>query len=368
MSEEPESIRTSLSSEQRVANLDLAIDPGFVNYRRIQALLGPEGMTYVDRDIASLPALPGGLQRTRIDHIYMRYLLTFCRAVRVPSLGELLAAGKGRICCAVIEVGPCPEVYDAERVSSPIVLAGDYDLSAQLDYSTEHLHSSTTTMELFQGGPVAVVAELAHADSSRLIFHPLLMGAPWLEDGAEQAPFEGPEWHSFDYFEVFTEDIDEFAGVRETPPISDFRVMADISESAFKSCLGSILGDSVQADWAGERSDHYTAHVHLHGRRATAAFLLKGPARFEPMRLDNLGKRNDQIYRLAAEPAQLLVVQHCHDIGSAVRATLRAFAVQPANPRRYSLIDGRDSLQLLSAYGLVERALDLSREAGHGKG
>ena len=39
------------------------------------------------------------------------------------------------------------------------------------------------------------------------------------------------------------------------------------------------------------------AHLHLKGSRMTAAFLLKGPARFVPMGLNHLGKNNDQIVR-----------------------------------------------------------------------
>jgi hypothetical protein len=78
------------------------------------------------------------------------------------------------------------------------------------------------------------------------------------------------------------------------------------------------------------------------------------------MGLNHLGKNNDQIYRLAQEPAQLLVVQHCHDILPPVRATLREFAVSPGATRRYCLIDGRDSLRLLAAYDKLNRALELS--------
>jgi hypothetical protein len=77
---------------------------------------------------------------------------------------------------------------------------------------------------------------------------------------------------------------------------------------------------------------------------------------------NHLGKNNDQIYRLANEPAGLFVVQHCHEIGQAVRATLRAFSIQPGQQRLYCLIDGRDSLRILQAYGKVEQAISLSHK------
>jgi len=104
------------------------------------------------------------------------------------------------------------------------------------------------------------------------------------------------------------------------------------------ACVAELLGDTSAKDWGGETSDYYTSHLRLHGRRVTAAFLLKGPARFEPMGLNHLGKNNDQIVRLADEPADVLIVQHCHDILPAVRKTLRAFSVQPSRSRRYCLI------------------------------
>jgi hypothetical protein len=133
-----------------------------------------------------------------------------------------------------------------------------------------------------------------------------------------------------------------------------------VSEAAFKACLARLLGDPVQDDWGGEQFDHFSAHMHLSGRATTAAFVLKGPARFLPMSLNHLGKNNDQIYRLAQAPAQLLIVQHAHEILAPVRATLRAFAVQPGNPRRYMLMDGRESLRLLQAYELYDEAVRLS--------
>ena len=117
----------------------------------------------------------------------------------------------------------------------------------------------------------------------------------------------------YGHFENFIEDVDEFAkGLNGAQPVR-FRLMKVITEAAFKTCLASILGDSVSKDWGGEVSDHFSAHIHLKGQRYPAAFLLKGPGNgFTPMTLNHLGENNDQIVRLAREPARLLVVQHCH--------------------------------------------------------
>lgn len=103
----------------------------------------------------------------------------------------------------------------------------------------------------------------------------------------------------------------------------------------------------------GEQDDHFTASLSVNGERSTAAFVLKGPADFREMTPEMLGKRADQVYRLSTTPAQILIVQHCHQIGEAVRATLRAFSVTPHNPRRYCLIDGKDTYRILKAYGKI---------------
>lgn len=354
-------LRADLTPEQRAADMQLSIDPGFVHYRKIQTIIGASGMKVVDRAMANLPALPEGLQRQRLNHIYKDVLLTFCEALGVPTLGEVMAAGKGRLFCSTVELLPASDVYETERATSIVVTPGIEDLVVELQYSTEHISASTTRTELAQGGPMAVIAELRSFEDGKLTFYPLLMGAPWLSAKVEPEPFGAPEWESYSYFENFVEDIDEFSKVREVEMLSDFSEMEQVSETAFKVCLGEILGDETGKDWGGETSDHFTSRVHLAQRRTTAAFLLKGPGNgFRPMALNHLGKNNDQIYRLAQEPAELLIVQHCHNIQPAVRATLRAFAVQPGSPRRYCLIDGRDSLRLLLAYDLLERAKALS--------
>src|SRR5580704_14081337 len=359
------SIRSELTSTQRNARLELTIDPGFVHARQIQTILGPKGMPYIDKTIQKLPQdLPPGLRRGRIDHIYKDYLLVFCRANEIPTLGVLLGQGKGRLFCSTVELAAAPEVYDIARAVSRVVLPGEHDMSVTLEYSTEHIHADTTRLELYQGGTMAVVAQFHHRVEQELVFHPLLIGAPWLWDGEDAAPFPDPEWLSYDFFEAFPEDIDQFSRIRDVPLPESADQMREISETAFKHCLAEILGDDAKADWGGERSDHFTAHVTMSGKPTTSAFLLKGPARFAPMTLNHLGKNNDQIFRLAQDPAQLLVVQHCHDIGPEVRGTLRAFSVQPGSARRYCLMDGRESLRLLIAYDKLERALELSVDRG----
>ena len=76
---EMSTIRTELSSANRASALDLSIDPGFVHHRKIQALIGEEGMRFIDRMIGELPDLPDFQRKVRIDYIYRDVLLEWCR-------------------------------------------------------------------------------------------------------------------------------------------------------------------------------------------------------------------------------------------------------------------------------------------------
>jgi hypothetical protein len=350
-----------LTPDQRAQSIRHYIDHGFVNFRLVQTIVGEAGVTEINRRIALLPDEPDWLRRTKIGHVYTRVALTFCEVIGVPSLGEILARGQGRIFCSTEQLGPVDDVYGAKRLTVPITIPGDIAYRVTLELGTQHISSDTLRSELDRGSSLSVIAAMPTLRDGVLSFRPLVIGSPWLET-------DDPEWTDqivwwgHEYFENFVGDFDEFSKVNNEPMPSQEQalIMKRITESAFKTCIAEILGDYPKPDWGGETSDHYSAHLHLCGRPTTGAFLLKGPARFAPMTLNHLGKNNDQIYRLAQEPAEVLFVQHCHEVLPPVRATLRAFAVQPSRPRRFCVIDGRESLRLLLAYGLLDRAVALS--------
>jgi len=355
-------IREKLTPAQRATPLEPYIDPGFVHHRKIETILGPSGMRIIDDLIRQLPELPEWQRPVRIDHVYTEIMLAFCNKLSVPPLEEFLVSRQGRMFCSTEELAPCKDVFKTERAVSIWVPPGIYDRRVEFHYSTEHIRSHTLRNELHKGSKLSIIAELHNEDDKVIVFHPIIIGFPWLRRGDSTPDFEIIPWGP-EFFENFVEDFDEFKKVLEIPEPPDPEPMRHISERAFKECLRRILGDTATKDWGGETSDYYTAHLHLKGQRVTAAFLLKGPADFVPMDLRHLGKKHDQILRLARESAQVLVVQHCHDILSPVRETLRTFAVQPSRARRYCLIDGRDSLRLLQAYDLYDWAVQKSRDA-----
>ena len=277
--------RDYLSPEQRALPLEHTIDPGFVNRRAVQTVIGENGMSVVDEMLTRIPpGLPEGLHRVRVDHVYNAVLLKFVEINEIRTLGQVLAAGNGHMFCSTEIVQPCSQIYDEKRVVCTIEPAGESSLQVQLEFSTEHVWSDTLRMELHRGSQLSIVATLSRKEGNILIFRPLIMGSPWLRSN-DPTWADQVMWWNQDFFEHFVEDFDEFARVRDTPKPESIDVMQQVPERGFKSCLAKILGDRITKDWGGEQSDHFTSNVHLSGRRTTAAFLLKGPAKFAPMSL-----------------------------------------------------------------------------------
>lgn len=353
-------IRKTLTSEQRCEDLSFSIDPGFVHRVKIETRLGRKGMEVIDHFIGKLPEMPEGLMEARIDGIYSSVLLSVCNDVNAPPLFDALVKRQSSLFCSVEEFGPCPTLWDdIPRGSNEWIGPAGNTFSGHMEYSSNKVRSDTTRSRLVKGAKMAIVGDIVQFENNHAVIEPIVLGGPCIVPG--KATFDS-DWWSYDFFENFIEDIDEFKKVIDTPTPADSSVMKGVSENAFKQCLATILGGETPKDWGGETSDFYSAHLHIKGKRTTGAFLLKGPARFAPMNLAHLGKNNDQIVRLASEPAQILFVQHCHEILSPVRETLRVFSVQPCRARRYCLIDGRDSLRLLLAYDLLDTALKLSKK------
>jgi hypothetical protein len=340
-------------------NTILIVDPGFVNHRKIDAILGKSGTEIINNEIAKIsPNTPDWRKNVVIDNIYSRLLLDFCMVLKIRTLEENILNKSGHLMCSIENLLPTDTLYDSNRAISKIELKSRTDQDVELHYSVDKISSDTLKSGLTKGGEFAVVAEFHKMTKDKIILHPLLMGYPYLQSKTDGELL----WKSYtDFYQLYLEDFAEFSKVLEEPLPSDCSQMGEIKESVFKQCLHKILGDSTSNDWGGETSDYYSSHIHLGTQRLSCAFLLKGPAKFQPMGLNHLGKNNDQIFRLAKEPADILVVQHSHDILQPVKETLKVFATQPSNPRRYCLIDGRDSLRLLKAYDLLDWAINESK-------
>lgn len=337
---------------------ELIVDPGFVHHRKVETILQEGGTRLISQKISEIPATtPGWRKSVIIDHIYTRVMLEFCKALKIKTLDQVLLEGNGRLFCSVVKTKACAELYDSDRVSLKCDVVEGSEYEVELELTTRRISSDTLRSKLHQGGEFAVIAEFSSVNGHKLTFFPLIIGFPCMSDKktGELA------WEKYsDHYSLHIEDFDEFSEVNNTPMPSSFDDMKNIKESVFKRALGLILNESTPKDWGGETSDFVTSHLHIKGKRVSAAFLLKGPAKFDPMTFKHLGKNGDQIVRLSQEPVDVLFVQHCHDITSSVKETLKVFATQPSNPRYYCLLDGRESLRLLEAFSLKQWALDES--------
>lgn len=153
---------------------------------------------------------------------------------------------------------------------------------------------------------------------------------------------------------IWPQNVDAFAAVdfSKQPMAKDLNALEHVPEVQVKRAFLSILGDPYEdKDWGGEQFDIWTDRVTVGGKRFQSAFLLKGPAKFHPMKIADLGKNGDQISRLADTEAGLLVVQHCHRITAPVVKMLSAYANQPGRVRRFMLIDGYATAQILRHFG-----------------
>ncbi|NET27681.1 hypothetical protein [Okeania sp. SIO1I7] len=341
----------------------LIVDPGFVHHRKILTILQEQGSRIINQEIRSIPpTTPEWHKRVLIDQIYTRILIEFCRVNEIKTLEEILLEKRGRLFCSIVKLKPCQKIYEKGEndriVLEPEAFEGS-ELTLELHITLGHVTASTLKAELECGGNFAVIAEYFASKDNKLIFHPLVIGFPYIQD----IETGEPSWTLYsDFYNLYIEDFDEFSKVKEQDMPEDFKEMKQIKESLFKAALGKILSESTPKDWGGETSDFTTSHLHYQGKRLRAAFLLKGPAKFTPMTIKHLGKNGDQIIRLAKEPVDILIVQHCHDITSSVIEMLKIFATQPSNPRYYCLLDGRESLRLLEAYDLKKWALNESKK------
>lgn len=166
-------------------------------------------------------------------------------------------------------------------------------------------------------------------------------------------PGDGGPWYN--HLEVHVPQIDSFEKARiiqDRLTKASLSPLKNVAEADIKAAFAEIINEPiVPKDWSGEASDLFSSRVVLDGQRISTAFLLKGPAKFHPMTPADLGKNGDQIGRLFSEPADLLVLQHCHEVTVAVRKQMRAYAQQMGNARRFCIIDGYDTLRILTAYG-----------------
>ena len=300
------------------------------------------------------------------DRLLVNVLVDCFRADAVPTLLKALQISRksgdtGMRFLSNARLSGCKDVRRHSQVSHYVELDVEKNKPVSLTYHNEHIVSTTGAERLEQGAIQSVVG-LLHDKRECFEIEPLVIGTPLFEHSRNPPVHPGTMFNGTisSYGEVLPEDIEEFkrlASIDVSSADEWMNTMKALPESAIKSAFAKLLKDPIKKDWGGEQNDHFSAHVTLGGRRRSAAFLLKGRAKFKEMTLAMCGKNADQVHRLVDSHADISIVQHCHTISTTVRRTLRDTVLQPGAPlngvaRKYCFVDGRDTYRILKAYDL----------------
>lgn len=214
-------------------------------------------------------------------------------------------------------------------------------------FNFEHVHWSSAMDRLSGHKTKFMLAYIDEIKSDEITLRPIFIGDRILKEDFVY------EYDSYS-LRLDVGDIEEFRNINNIPNTDkglDLKLNKSITEEKIKQDIAEIIKENnVPKDWGGESSDLFTNHIHINGKRYSAAFLLKGPAKFHPMTVKDLGANGNQIVRLFDEPADILILQHCHYIKAEIYKTMDAFASRFNNIRRYCIIDGIDTQRLLYVF------------------
>lgn len=333
------------------------IDPGFINRRLCQTALPPEMHRLFRHESKSGDDHYSRLQN---DHLLVEMLIELCDEVGTPCLIAALNGQRFPITIkSDLQVSPNEAIWDGGRIVQDVVLNSSFDVPVRISYDTSHIVSDTCKMTLSEGtrrNYVHSVIGRLHDRGDHFEIEPIVIGHPWLDHPRNSDVPESISFFNRSHGEVLPEDIDEFSSLLEVNLTSANEwttVMRELPEQFVKEAIASILNDPVKKDWGGEANDHFTSSITLNGRRRTAAFMLKGPARWAPLTHEMCGKRGDQVHRLVMTGADLSIVQHCHEIGAEVRMTTRMLSNCPGQSRLHCFLDGKTTYRLLKSKGFI---------------
>jgi hypothetical protein len=306
------------------------------------------------------------LQRAAVAWALEEATLKWLSSACLPTLGELIVTGKLDNGTFFTHYGPfygkgildsaarfsegkppkaIPELRARLESFSP-------KLTLKIQVHPQNYASASSAGDLSGRNSLFIVARLTASTPPHLEAQAYAIGHIHEQprpSGLSMDRFGRLQWQ----MEVFLRDVDTFAEAADLPAATseELQSLARISEADLKQAFAEVVGESfVPKDWGGERSDLFSTHVTLQGQSVATAFAFKGPAKYKPLTVADLGKNGDQISRLFSEPADFVILQHCHQITSPVRDHMRAFATRIGRLRPFSLIDGADTLRVLKAY------------------
>lgn len=308
----------------------------------------------------------GGAFRTSVTFAVETAALEWLSRNAPPTLGELLATGRAIPGAMFTHVGTfygkgigaATARYDQGKAlkDTPFIWI---KLSSFLSGATlhiqvhpENLTSASAPGELGRRQQLLLLGRLTDTSTPQLLAQAYVIGYFYPSDRAKQPSADRFGRLPWD-MELFPSQIDNFGAIAHAPAptLKQIEGLRKIPEVEIKNAFAEIVGEAfVPKDWGGERSDLFTNQLKVSGERVTAAFAFKGPAVFHPLTMADLGKNGDQISRLFSEPADVFVLQHCHQVTTAVRDHMRAFATRIWRLRPFTIINGSDTVRILTTY------------------
>lgn len=329
----------------------ITLDPYFLHQDQVQALLG-EQRTESARARAAGRSDP----ETSLPYVLSEELAKAFPALNVGELARCVLKHDlhvGQVIGAELE-------FDFRRlrdhdapgfkpVSFTALLDAGEPMQVVGTFNSTRTASSSATGNLTGSRRLYLIGTVTDLTGERIELRPVFIGIrSFVEnDLADSDPTPG--------LRVYPSDIRQFSEIDFTRPVSkaELDAVLQVPEEKVKHAFAGLIGESdVPKDWGGERSDLYTSRVFARGRQMSAAWLFKGPGYPRAMDVKALGKNGDQIDRLFTEPAELLVLQHCHQIKPSVVGMMDSYAHDARRPRFYMIIDGADT-------GRILRSLDL---------
>lgn len=225
--------------------------------------------------------------------------------------------------------------------------AAEYTLAGEM--SNDHFYS-TTSVSVLKNKKRMLVAGHFEFHGRKVEVFPYIIGEQVERGGSLPLMLSAS-------IRVYPSQISAFERVEHSsfPTGAHIKAIESMPEAVVKQAFADIIGEPyVSKDWGGEKSDLQTARLRIDGEPTSAAFIFKGPSVPGPLHPGNMGKRGDQLIRAFDEPVDLIVVQHCNKIENSVVRIAEALAYDPRRPRRYCIIDGAETAQILSAYGMLK--------------
>jgi len=343
--------------------LDYDLTCWYLNLRRVAELVGNSALSnyfILNKPIKDYQYIHANLVLSASKDAVVEWL----RVNKPPTLGQLILADNvtsGRIFthysdfyCKGLTKYQKAKNSNADSVPLPKIYSKlDHLLPGarlNINYYPEHLTSDSAWDTLSGRRQLFALAVVDQSEDNTITAIPYVV-ATLLPD-MNKCSIKGIRWSN--RLEVFIDGIDSFALARnELPPSpQDLTLLKNVPEKDIKQAFAEIIGEpTVPKDWGGEKSDLFSTYVTLDNERISTAFVFKGPSQFKPMTLAECGKNGNQIDRLFSEPADLSILQHCHEIKPDVRAAMRAYATRIGDLRLFALINGYDTIRLLRAYG-----------------